>query len=87
MSFQGNLKKDIPMVLSKYTFLALNPNKCFIFGIMNKYGIYPSLLDPNKGLITVFSDPNRADFGIFLFFIINVGLSLYRLYVTPTTYL
>ena len=33
MSSQGNLEKDIPMVLSKYTVLALNPNKLYIFRI------------------------------------------------------
>jgi len=36
---------------------------------------------------TVFSGPNWVAFGIFLFFIIIVRLSFYRLYVTPTTYL
>ena len=33
MSYQGNLEKDIPMDLSKYTLLALNPNIFYIFRI------------------------------------------------------
>ena len=47
MSYQGNLEKDIPMDLSKYTILALNPNILYIFRISGINGIYPNLLNPN----------------------------------------
>ena len=47
MSSQGNLEKDIPMVLNKYTLLALNPNNLYIFRISGTSGIYLSLLNPN----------------------------------------
>ena len=39
MSSQGNLEKDIPMVLNKYTLLALNPNNLYIFRISGTSGI------------------------------------------------
>ena len=47
MRYQGNPKKDIPMDLSKYTILALNPNILYIFRISGINGIYPNLLNPN----------------------------------------
>ena len=47
MRYQGNPKKDIPMDLSKYIILALNPNILYIFRISGINGIYPNLLNPN----------------------------------------
>ena len=37
MDSQGNLENRNPMVLNKYIFQVMYPNKCYIFGITEVY--------------------------------------------------